>query len=97
MTNHVEGQTVAKTRHIQQRMSQRGINSEMLDMVQQFGTWQGDKCILNRKACNDVLTELDKVRRDVIKMQEKGGLVLVHDNGADITTYSLNSYKRQGK
>jgi len=88
---------MAKTRHIQQRMNQRGIKSEMLDIVQQFGMWQGDKCILNRKACNDVLSELDKIRRDVIKMKEKGGLVLVHDDGADITTYALESYKRSGK
>jgi hypothetical protein len=88
---------MAKTRHIQQRMSQRGIKSETLDIVQQFGMWQGDKCILNRKACNDVLSELDKVRKDVIKMKEKGGLVLVHDEGADITTYALESFKRPGK
>ena len=88
---------MAKTRHIQQRMNQRGIKSEMLDIVQQFGMWQGDKCILNRKACNDVLSELDKVRKDVIKMKEKGGLVLVHDEGMDITTYALESFKHPGK
>lgn len=88
---------MAKTRHIQQRMSQRGIKSKMLEIVQQFGAWQSEKCILNRKACNEVLNELDKIRKDLIKLKEKGGLVLVHTDGVDITTYALESFKRTGK
>ena len=88
---------MAKTRHNQRRMSQRGINSEMLTIVQQFGKWEGDKCILNRQACNDVLNELQKVKSDVIKMKEKGGLVLVQDDDVEITTYALDSYRRPCK
>ena len=42
---------MAKTRHIARRMSQRGIKSEVLDMVSKFGVRDGDKLILNRKAC----------------------------------------------
>ena len=86
--------TVSKTRHIQQRMNQRGIRSEVLGVVEQFGSWQGDKCILNKKACNDVLSELERVRRNVIRAQDKGGIVLVEANGAQITAYSLDSFKR---
>jgi len=85
---------MAKTRHIQQRMSQRGINEQMLELVTQFGSWNGDKCVLNKKACRNVLTELDAMRKRLIKMQEKGGLVLVQDNGSDITAYRLDSYQR---
>ena len=86
---------MAKTRHIQSRMNQRGIKSTMLGIVKNFGSWTGDKCILNKKACSDVLKQLDAMRKDIIKMQEKGGLVLVEDNGTDITCYQLNSYKRK--
>ena len=86
---------MSKTRHIQQRMSQRGIKEEMLELVERFGVWQGDKCIVNRKACSTILKEIDTLRKKVIKLQEKGGLVLVHDNGMDITTYPLDSYRRQ--
>ena len=86
--------TVSKTRHIQQRMNQRGIRSEVLGVVEQFGSWQGDKCILNKKACNDVLSELERVRRNLIRAQDKGGIVLVEANGAHITAYSLDSFKR---
>lgn len=85
---------MAKTRHIQQRMSQRGIQEEMLDLVRQFGVYQGDRCILNKKGCSAVLQELDRVRKDLIKLQEKGGAVLVSDDGTDITTYRLGSYTR---
>ena len=85
---------MAKTRHISARMSQRGINSEVLSVVKQFGSWKGDKCILNRKACDDVLCELERVRRTVIKAQHKGGIVLVESNDVQITTYSLDSYER---
>lgn len=85
---------MAKTRHIQRRMSQRGIQQGMLDLVHQFGIEQGDRCVLNRKACTDVLRELDRIRKDVIKMQEKGGLVLVREGDTDITAYRLDSYTR---
>ena len=86
--------TVSKTRHIQHRMNQRGISSEVLGVVKKFGSWQGDKCILNRKACNNVLSELDRVRRTVIKAQHKGGMVLVEVDDVQITAYALDSFKR---
>jgi len=85
---------MAKTRHIQQRMSQRGIKDEMLELVGQFGSWNGDKCILNKKACSAALQELDSMRKQLIHLKEKGGLVLVHENGSDITAYRLDSYTR---
>ena len=86
---------MAKTRHIQTRMSQRGIKNTMLGIVKKFGSWSGDKCILNKTACSDVLKQLDAMRKDIIKMQEQGGLVLVEENDADITCYRLNSFSRK--
>ncbi|BDY07062.1 hypothetical protein F0521_41030 [Ferrimonas sp. YFM] len=86
---------MAKTRHIQQRMSQRGIKQSTLDLVERFGIWSGDKQILNRKACEAALRELDHVRHELIKAQERGGYVLVEAAGQKITTYALNSYSRK--
>lgn len=85
---------MARTRHIHQRMSQRGIKTEMLSIAKQFGTWDGDKCILNRKACKEAVTELDRIRKSFIKMQERGGIVIVEADDVEITTYALDSYKR---
>lgn len=85
---------MAKTKHILQRMNQRGIKSSFLEIVKMFGIKSGDKQILNKKDCSALLKHLDAMRKDIIHMQEKGGLVLVEDGGAEITCYRLNSYKR---
>ena len=42
---------MSKTRHMQQRMSQRGITSEIIEMLLRFGVSDGDKIILTRKNC----------------------------------------------
>jgi hypothetical protein len=86
---------MAKTRHIQQRMSQRGIKQSTLDLVGRFGVWAGDKQILNRKACKAALKELNRVRKQLIKAQERGGYVLVEAGGQEITAYALNSYSNK--
>ncbi len=85
---------MAKTRHIQQRMSQRGIRQSALEMVKRFGTWSGDKQILNKKACELAIFEIEKLRRDLIKAHERGGYVLVEVGDCQITAYALDSYSR---
>ena len=52
---------MAKTRHIHQRMNQRGIQQAMLELVKQFGTDTGDKTILNQKALKVAITECKKI------------------------------------
>lgn len=85
---------MAKTRHIQQRMSQRGIKQSTLELVERYGVWNGDKQVLNRKACEAALKEVNTIRKELIKAQEKGGYVLVESEGVKITTYGLDSYAR---
>jgi len=84
---------MSKTRHIQQRMSQRGIKQSMIDLVINFGKPQGDKVILNRKGIDCVLIELEKLKKNALKIREKGGLVVVDVNDALLTAYSLDSHK----
>lgn len=84
---------MAKTRHIQQRMSQRGIQQAMLDLVKQFGIDNGDKTILNRKALRVAISECKKAEKLMQKMESRGGLVLVEQGVAEITAYALNSYE----
>lgn len=85
---------MAKTRHIQKRMSQRGIRKEMLDIVTRYGIWDGDKCILNRKACLALLGEIEQLKKHIAKASERGGYVLVAKGEYEITTYALDSYSR---
>lgn len=85
---------MAKTRHIAQRMSQRGISDEILELVATFGMEQGDKIILNKKGCDKVVAQLQEMVRRLIRVSETGGYVLVEVGGNQITAYRLNSYKR---
>ena len=85
---------MAKTRHIQQRMSQRGIRQSMIDLVLNFGMPKGDKVILNRKGIDAFLLELEQLKKNALKAREKGGLVVVDVNDCLLTAYSLDSYKR---
>lgn len=73
-----------RTRHFQQRMSQRGINQEMVDLVLSYGETDGDKVILSRKAS----ARLMEAARTLAKILDKGGLVVVASGDAQLTTYN---------
>lgn len=85
---------MSKTRHIQQRMSQRGIQQSMVDMTLEYGHSQGDKVILNRKGIDSILKELEKLKQCALKLRQKGGLVVIDYQDTLISTYALNSFKR---
>lgn len=85
---------MARTRHIHKRMSQRGISGRLIDLVSQYGVDDGDKVILDRKNAEALLDAIDEMRRDILELHAKGGVVVVEQNGALITTYAVNSYSR---
>ncbi|MDO4937810.1 MAG: hypothetical protein Q4E62_07830 [Sutterellaceae bacterium] len=80
-----------KTKHIQKRMSQRGIKQKMLELTQNFGARRGDKTVLDRKGMDNLLRYLEELRRDVNKAYERGGFVVVSsDDGTLITAYGMD-------
>lgn len=83
---------MAKTRHIQQRMSQRGITSEILEMIERFGVCNGDKIILTKKNCEALSKLFANLKKTADKMAEKGGYTLVANGETLITAYRLNSF-----
>ena len=85
---------MSKTRHIQKRMSQRGIQQAMVDMTLEYGEPQGDKVILNRKGIDCILKEIEKLKKCALSLRKKGGLVVVDVEDTLLTTYSLNSFTR---
>jgi hypothetical protein len=85
---------MSKTRHIQQRMSKRGIQQSMVDLTMDYGESKGDKVILNRKGIDCLLKEIAKLKKCALGLRKKGGLVVVYVGNTLITTYSLNSYSR---
>jgi hypothetical protein len=87
---------VAYTRHIQMRMSQRGISKRVLELALEFGVVENDKVLLNRKAVRDLIAALNDMKQTAQKALDKGGLVVVEtDDGSLVTTYTLDSYHRQ--
>ena len=85
---------MAKTKHIHKRMSQRGITDRMLEVVSSYGTAQGDKRILDRKNIDALMKGMDRFRKDLLKIRDKGGLVVVEANDVKITAYNIDSYDR---
>ena len=57
---------MTKSKHIQQRMSQRGIKQSMIKLVLDFGISSGDKIILNKKGVDNVLIELEELKKKII-------------------------------
>lgn len=83
---------MAKTRHIQQRMSQRSIQQGWLDLVKTFGTDNGDKIFLNRNGIDAAIRAMEKISTDLQKMKTRGGVVLIEKEGYEITTYALDRH-----
>ncbi|WP_151900493.1 DUF4258 domain-containing protein [Sulfurimonas hydrogeniphila] len=82
------------TNHILARMSQRGISKKLVDLVYEYGKAKGDKLILNKKNTQKVIREIDSMRKELLKIMDKGGVTIVFDNDALITAYNTNSYNR---
>lgn len=86
---------MSKTRHLQKRMSQRGITSEIIEIVTKFGLCSGDKVILTKKNCEFLSQKLASLKRTIDRMAEKGGYTVVSSEGTLITAYRVDSYNRK--
>ena len=77
------------THHFEQRMSQRGVSRDMVDLVRDYGVLEGDKVILGRRDAAKLIQELMRKLRVLKRIQDKGGLVVVEVGESLITTYNL--------
>lgn len=85
---------MARTRHIGQRMSQRGITQALVDLTLQFGEDAQDKCILGRQGLLQLIDQLRELQRTAMHALDKGGVIVVQADGALITAYNVNSFDR---
>lgn len=76
------------TRHIQQRMSQRGVSRDMVEFVLAHGTPEQDKYVLGRKEVISLLESNQREAQLLKKLLDKGGVVVVVEGEALITTYN---------
>jgi len=78
---------VKLTGHLRSRMSQRGINKKMVDIVFQYGRENGDKIELNKKDAMKKCAEIQATLKYLKKIMDKGGLVIVCENNSIKTSY----------
>ncbi|MBI2783099.1 MAG: hypothetical protein HYX64_03310 [Gammaproteobacteria bacterium] len=76
-----------KTRHFEKRMSQRGISKDLADLALELGYQHGDRYVLGRRELDRELDRLDERRRLLLKARDKGGVVVVAQDYALVTTY----------
>lgn len=77
------------THHAQERMSQRGINQDMVEYVLAYGTPENDKIVMGKKDAIRKLQALQDEQRLLKKILDKGGVVVVADGDTVITTYNF--------
>jgi hypothetical protein len=78
------------TLHFQQRMNQRGISKDMIEVVLEHGISANDQYILDRDHAQKVLDEVRRQERLLLKVIDKGGVVVVAADGHLITTYNCS-------
>lgn len=83
------------TQHIQQRLSQRGISRAMVELVLDHGRLDQDRYILGRKEAAQRLRQIQHEERTLKKILDKGGVVVVAEDNALITTYNRTSKSRK--
>ena len=65
------------TKHADQRMNQRGITKEMLQLTLQYGEVQEEVTTLSRDAAVRLVAELQRQMKIAKKVVDKGGLSVV--------------------
>lgn len=81
-----------KTQHFDARMNQRGITKEMVDLALAWGEVDGERITLDQKSCREIGNALKMMAKKIDLLGQKGGVVLVQENDALITTYRANSF-----
>ena len=78
------------TKHGIQRMNQRGITKEMIELTIEYGKYQKDQIILTSRDIKKLIKKVSKeIKSKLMKLLDKGGLVVVlSDDCAVITVYN---------
>ena len=79
-----------ETLHLNQRARQRGITNRMIELTLEFGEVQADKIKLGTRRINKLLRTHKKLKADLLKILDKGGLVVVASSTSLITAYNWN-------
>lgn len=87
------GSVMQKTKHINKRMSQRGITQGMIDFTLNFGEITNDKWFTNKKTLQKSIKQLEQQIKMAKRLLDKGGIVVVAADDALLTAYDFDSAK----
>ena len=83
-----------ETLHFNQRARQRGITNRMIELTLEYGEVQADKVKLGSRRIKRLLQGRKKISKDfksdLLKILDKGGLIVVVSGAAMITAYNWN-------
>jgi len=79
-----------ETFHINKRLRQRGITNRMIELTLEFGEVQADKIRLGTRRIKKLLRTHKELKKDLLKILDKGGLVVVSSGATLITAYNWN-------
>ncbi len=77
-----------ETLHINQRARQRGITKKMIDLTLEYGKLKGDKIRLGTRRIKELLRTKSELKSELLKLMDKGGLVVVFSGATLITAYA---------
>lgn len=83
------------TRHFSQRMSQRGVSQDMVQLVRDYGVLEGSKVVLGKREAGRLIDDFMTKLRVLKKIQDKGGVVVVENGDSLITTYNYSQRSKQ--
>lgn len=82
------------SQHARIRMGQRGIPARMTELVRKHGRIEGDRWVLDRKEALAALNELTAERAALLKVVDKGGVVVVEENATVVTAFNITERHR---
>ena len=79
-------------------MSQRGVTPDLLTLALEYGEPMDDgKIVIGVRALDQLMNELQSLKKAAQKAKEKGGIVVVEEEGHLLTTYPLNARFRKSR
>ncbi len=86
---------MSRTRHVQPKMNRIEMKSVIGSLLAPYGGVDGDEFVpTDAESLEALIDRLARLERTAKKILDKGGIVVVSEGDIEITTYNLDSYKR---
>ncbi len=83
------------SRHARIRMGQRGIPGRMIELARKHGRIEGDQWVLDIREAKAALDQVMAERAALLKVIDKGGVVVVEEDDTVVTAYNITDKLRR--